>query len=109
MAQGGVGRTKMHSFRPVEPAGLALIRRHRVEMVRASGRDEAILAQMDEPFGAWLAPRLASGDYFGWAGMTPSGEAVAGLGMMVIDWPPHPSHPTSLIREEISRTKAPKL
>ena len=88
----------MHSFRPVEPGDLALIRRHRVEMFRASGRDEAILAQMDEPFGAWLAPRLASGDYFGWVGMTPSGEAVAGLGMMVIDWPPHPSHPTQSAR-----------
>ena len=35
MAQGGVGKTKMHSFRPVEPGDLALIRRHRVEMFRA--------------------------------------------------------------------------
>jgi GNAT superfamily N-acetyltransferase len=98
MAQAGGGRTKVHVFRPVEPGDLALIRRHRMEMFRASGRDEAILAQMDEPFGAWLAPRLASGDYFGWVGMTPSGEAIAGLGMMVIDWPPHPSHPTQSAR-----------
>lgn len=30
--------------------------------------------------------------------MTASGEAVAGLGMMVIDWPPHPSHPTQSTR-----------
>jgi len=26
--------------------------------------------------------------------MEVEGQVVAGLGMMVIDWPPHPSHPT---------------
>ena len=85
----------MSSFRPVAPEDQALICRHRVEMFRASGRDEAKLTEMDGPFGEWLHPRLASGAYFGWLGMIGSGEAVAGLGMMVIDWPPHPSHPTS--------------
>jgi hypothetical protein len=36
MAQAGGGRTKVHSFRPVEPGDLALIRRH--SQGRADGR-----------------------------------------------------------------------
>lgn len=89
---------KVYSFRPVTPEDQALICRHRVEMFRASGRDEAVLAEMDGPFGEWLRPRLASGAYFGWLGLAADGGVVAGLGMMVIDWPPHPSHPTQSAR-----------
>lgn len=79
-------------LRPLGPADLDLICRHRESMFRDSGRSEAIIAEMRAPFRAWLAPRLADGRYFGWA-VVDEGRDVAGLGMMVIDWPPHPSHP----------------
>src|SRR6185437_16783871 len=36
--------------------------------------------------------RLASGEYFGWIAQA-GGAPVAGLGMLVIDWAPHPNHP----------------
>jgi len=62
MAQAGGGRTKVHVFRPVEPGDLALIRRHRVEMIRASGRNETMLGKMDGPLGEWLRLRLADGE-----------------------------------------------
>lgn len=73
-------------------ADCALICRHRAAMFRDSGRSETVIAEMDAPFRAWLEPHLAAGRYFGWA-IVDAGRDVAGLGMMVIDWPPHPSHP----------------
>jgi GNAT superfamily N-acetyltransferase len=48
---------------------------------------------MAPAFETWLAPRLASGEYFGWIVEDGAGAPVGGLGMMAIDWPPHPWHP----------------
>ena len=47
---------------------------------------------MTAHFRPWLQRRLADGRYFGWI-VEEDGKPVAGLGMMAIDWPPHPSHP----------------
>jgi ribosomal protein S18 acetylase RimI-like enzyme len=80
--------------RPITPADFATVLRHRAAMFRDSGRPEEVIAALAEPFAAWLAPRLADGRYFGWM-IEEAGEAVAGIGMMEIEWPPHPSHPTS--------------
>jgi GNAT superfamily N-acetyltransferase len=82
-----------YETRPVGSDDLDLVCRHRHEMFKASGRSDELLAPMAAPFRAWLAPRLAAGDYFGWI-VEADARPVAGLGMMVIDWPPHPSHPT---------------
>jgi ribosomal protein S18 acetylase RimI-like enzyme len=79
-------------LRPVRSSDLDLICRHRQEMFRESGRPPAQVAAMAEPFREWLAPRLADGRYFGWI-VEEGGAPVAGLGMMEIDWPPHPLHP----------------
>ena len=87
----------MTDYRPVSPADLDLVARHRHEMFKASGRSDAALAPMTAAFRDWLEPRLADGSYFGWIAME-AGAPIAGLGMMVIDWPPHPSHPTQAAR-----------
>lgn len=87
----------MPDYRPVAPADLDLVTRHRHEMFKASGRTDAALAPMTAAFRGWLEPRLADGSYFGWIAMEAE-EPVAGLGMMVIDWPPHPSHPAQAAR-----------
>ena len=84
----------MLPIRPVRPSDLATIRHHREAMFRDSGRPEAVIALLVEPFRAWLEPRLADGRYFGWM-IEDDGAVVAGIGMMAIDWPPHPTHPTS--------------
>ena len=81
-----------YDFRPVTPADIELVCRHRHEMFKASGRSDEVLAPMTDAFGAWLEPKLASGAYFGWIAEADAAP-VAGLGMMEIDWPPHPSHP----------------
>jgi ribosomal protein S18 acetylase RimI-like enzyme len=80
-------------WRAARPADLAVIVRQRREMFAANGHAEAVVAPMSETFTAWLAPRLASGVYFGWIVEDEAGRAVAGLGMMELDWPPHPLHP----------------
>lgn len=82
----------MITYREVQAGDLELVCRHRHEMFAASGRSEAVLAPMTEAFRAWLEPRLISGAYFGWIAEA-DGAPVGGLGMMVVDWPPHPSHP----------------
>ena len=79
--------------RPVTPEDLDLICRHRLEMFKASGRTDEMVAPMAAPFRAWLEPRLVGGRYFGWI-IEDQQRPIAGVGMMVIDWPPHPSHMT---------------
>jgi ribosomal protein S18 acetylase RimI-like enzyme len=81
------------TFRDARDGDLDLIVRHRREMFAANGYPDNVLAAMGEAFRAWLAPRLASGAYFGWVVEDAAGQAVAGLGMIEIDWPPHPLHP----------------
>ena len=87
----------MYDYREVRPDDLERVCRHRHEMFKASGRTDAMVAPMTAAFRPWLARKLASGDYFGWIAMA-DGAAVGGLGMMVIDWPPHPSHPAQDVR-----------
>jgi len=85
------------TIRPVEPRDLAAICRHRRNMFAANNVANAILDQMDAPFAAWLAPRLASGEYFGFVAEDHD-AIIAGVGLFVINWPPHPSHPTATQR-----------
>ena len=80
------------SYRPVMGGDLELICRHRHEMFKASGRTDAIVQPSTDAFRDWLKPRLGDGSYFGWIAQLDQID-VAGLGMMVIDWPPHPAHP----------------
>jgi ribosomal protein S18 acetylase RimI-like enzyme len=85
----------MVTTRPVRLDDLELICRHREEMFRASnapGRSDEILRAMTASFRVWIEPRLRDGSYFGYIAEQ-DGAAVAGIGLMIIDWPPHPSHP----------------
>jgi len=47
---------------------------------------------MTEHFGPWLRPRLADGRYYGFV-LLDDALPVAAIGLMAIDWPPHPAHP----------------
>ena len=80
------------TYRPVVAGDLELICRHRHEMFKASGRTDAIVQPSTNAFRDWLMPCLADDSYFGWIAQLDRLD-VAGLGMMVIDWPPHPAHP----------------
>jgi GNAT superfamily N-acetyltransferase len=87
----------MQTTRPVTASDLDLICRHRHEMFKVSGRSDAMLVPMTAAFRVWLKPRLEDGRYFGWI-VEDGGAQVAGVGMMITDWPPHPSHPTEAAR-----------
>jgi ribosomal protein S18 acetylase RimI-like enzyme len=82
----------MLDLRPVKTDDLELICRHRHEMFREAGSADAECTAMTTPFRRWLAPRLADGSYFGFIA-TLEHQSIAGIGLMIIDWPPHPSHP----------------
>ena len=82
----------MHNFRPVAPTDLTLICQHRETMFREAGWDEMAIGTMAVPFREWLAPRLADDRYFGFIAEE-QGRAVGGIGLMILTWPPHPSHP----------------
>jgi len=84
-------------LRPIGPDDLETICRHRHEMFKVSGRTDEMVAPMTEHFRPWLKPLLDDGRYFGWFALS-AGRAIGGVGMMVIDWPPHPSHPTQSSR-----------
>jgi len=80
-------------IRALTELDLELVCRHREDMFRDAGRSEEVLQTMTHHFRDWLRPRLCDGRYFGFA-MCHNDEPVAGIGLMIIDWPPHPSHPT---------------
>ncbi len=75
-------------------ADLEVICRHREAMFREAGRGEAVLRTMTDHFRHWLAPRLRDGRYFGFM-LAENTNVVAGIGLMEIDWPPHPLHPVT--------------
>jgi GNAT superfamily N-acetyltransferase len=84
------------TLRAIAPSDIDLVCRHREAMFRTSARadrSEDSLRAMTAAFRAWLEPRLADGSYFGFV-LEEDGTAIAGIGLMVIDWPPHPSHPS---------------
>jgi ribosomal protein S18 acetylase RimI-like enzyme len=79
-------------MRALNPGDLELVCRHREQMFREAGSAEHGLHTMTAHFRRWLQPRLADGSYFGYL-LLEQGQAVAGIGLMLIDWPPHPAHP----------------
>ena len=80
--------------RPVAPQDLDLICRHREEMFRDAGTPDLDLSVMTQHFRWWLKPRLANGSYFGFI-LTIGDEPAGGVGLMLLDWPPHPLHTTT--------------
>jgi len=80
-------------IRTLRTNDLDLVCRHREEMFRDAGRSDDVLVLMTKHFREWVRPRLLDGSYFGYV-MLDDGTPVAGIGLMLIDWPPHPEHPT---------------
>ena len=64
--------------------------RHRRAMFSEMGyRDEAALDQMSGAFEPWLARRMQTGEYLAWFAVGADGSIAAGLGLWLMDWPPH--------------------
>jgi GNAT superfamily N-acetyltransferase len=72
---------------------LEMICVHREKMFLEAGGEPELLKIMTAHFRPWLEPRLADGRYYGFA-LLDADCPIAAIGLMSIDWPPHPSHPT---------------
>jgi ribosomal protein S18 acetylase RimI-like enzyme len=83
----------MYQIRAATPADANVITHHRRRMFVDAGRqDNEILDVMEENFKPWVQARLADGRYLGWL-TTEDGTVIAGAGLIILDWPPHPLDP----------------
>lgn len=83
--------------RPLGPDDADMISLHRQTMFLEAGGDPEKIGAMTEHFLPWLEERLADGRYYGFA-LCDADQVAAAIGLMSIEWPPHPSHPTSDVR-----------
>jgi len=84
----------MLETRPATPADAALIAAHRRAMFASmGGYDEAVLDGVRHASEPWTARMVKEGKYLGWI-TDDEGGPVASAGMLILDWPPHPSDPT---------------
>lgn len=80
----------MYSIRPATPDDAKTIIAHRRGMFLDMGyRDQQKLDAMTKAFGPWLDSRIVAGEYVGWLAMAADGSVAAGLGVWLMDWPPH--------------------
>jgi len=78
------------SIRTATLADAGTIAGHRRSMFFDMGhRDEQALDEMIGAFRVWLREKMGLGEYLAWVAMNAEGEIVAGLGLWLMDWPPH--------------------
>jgi len=65
--------------------------------VDAGRRDDPVLQIMSETHEPWVAKAIVDGRYVGWL-TEDEGQVVAGAGLLLLDWPPHPLDPRSTLR-----------
>jgi GNAT superfamily N-acetyltransferase len=51
--------------------------------------DPQKLQAMTHAYRPWLESKMAAGGYWGWLAMAVDGSVAAGLGLWLMDWPPH--------------------
>jgi len=88
----------MLETRTATAADAKLITSHRRRMFVDAGRaDNQVLDIMARNFEPWVAKAIEEGKYIGW--LSSDGErVVAGAGLMLLDWAPHPLDPRSTQR-----------
>lgn len=88
----------MLETRTATPSDAKLITHHRRRMFVDAGRaDNQVLDIMARNFEPWVAKAIEDGKYIGW--LTTDGDrVVAGAGLMLLDWAPHPLDPRSTQR-----------
>jgi GNAT superfamily N-acetyltransferase len=80
------------TIRPATVADAAIIAHHRRAMFQATGfEDQENLGTMEDKFQAWVTTRIRRSEYLGWLATDDQGTVVAGAGMWIIQWPPHPT------------------
>jgi GNAT superfamily N-acetyltransferase len=74
----------------LEPTDLDAIVHHRRAMFFDMGyHDEQLLDSMSARFQPWLLKKMEAGEYLAWFALAPDSSIAAGLGLWLMDWPPH--------------------
>jgi GNAT superfamily N-acetyltransferase len=74
----------------LEESDLDSIVHHRRAMFRDMGyRDEDALDRMSVRFRAWLQRKMEAGEYLAWFVLAADSSIASGLGLWLMDWPPH--------------------
>ena len=72
------------------PDHVETIVEHRRSMFFDMGhRDAAVLDAMTAAFRPWLREKMSAGEYLAWLAVAGDGNVGAGLGLWLMDWPPH--------------------
>jgi GNAT superfamily N-acetyltransferase len=80
----------MHSITQATLEDIPTIVTHRRSMFAAMGyADDAALDAMSQAFEPWLRRKMETGEYLAWFAVTPDHAVAAGLGLWLMDWPPH--------------------
>jgi ribosomal protein S18 acetylase RimI-like enzyme len=78
------------TIRPATLDDVETISAHRRAMFFEMGyRDEAALDSMIAAFRPWLDRKMRAGEYLAWFAVGPDAAVVGGLGLWLMDWPPH--------------------
>jgi GNAT superfamily N-acetyltransferase len=80
----------MLAIRPATTADVEIITGHRRSMFADMGhRDTEALDAMAQAFLPWVRERMQAGDYLAWFAVAEDGSVAAGVGLWLMDWPPH--------------------
>jgi GNAT superfamily N-acetyltransferase len=72
----------------LEDAGIIAGHRHQM-FLDIGNHDPQKLEAMTNAYKPWLETKMAAGEYLGWLAMASDGAVAAGLGLWLMDWPPH--------------------
>jgi GNAT superfamily N-acetyltransferase len=82
--------TPTYTIRPGTAGDAETIVEHRRAMFFEMGyREQELLNSMSASFRPWLRQKMLSGEYLAWVAVVEGGAIVAGLGLWLMDWPPH--------------------
>ena len=78
------------TIRPATPDDAETLVAHRRAMFFEMGyRDEEALEAMAAAFHPWLRKKMEAGEYLAWLVIAEDGQVAAGIGLWLMDWPPH--------------------
>ena len=84
------------TIRAATLADAEVLAAHRRAMfVDMNYRDAVALDAMLATFLPWLREKMAAGEYLAWVACAEDGSIAAGLGLWLMDWPPHMIGPGS--------------
>jgi ribosomal protein S18 acetylase RimI-like enzyme len=88
----------MLETRMATAADVKVLTHHRRRMFVDAGRvDNQVLEIMSRNFEPWVIRMIEEGKYIGWL-ISEDQRVVAGAGLLLLDWPPHPLDPRSTQR-----------